>query len=136
MKISKNFDLEEFVKSPTASKYGIDNTPSEAIKVNITKVITEVMQPIRDLLGVPLIVNSGYRCPALNVKVKGAATSKHLQGLACDFTLGDRVRNEAAFKKIEAMGLKFDQLIDEYDYTWIHVGISTTPYRQQILHLK
>ncbi|WP_056928783.1 D-Ala-D-Ala carboxypeptidase family metallohydrolase, partial [Candidatus Symbiothrix dinenymphae] len=128
MKITANFDLEEFVKSPTASRLGIDNTPGEAITENIKKVITEVMQPIRDLIGEPVYVNSGYRCPALNAKVGGVKTSKHLQGLACDFTLGSCAKNKAAFKKIAAMGLQFDQLIDEYDYTWIHISISETPY--------
>lgn len=136
MKITNNFDLEEFWVSPTAKKYGIDNTPNAIIEANIKSLVLSVMQPIRDLLGVPLIINSGYRCPALNVKVKGADKSKHLLGLACDFTLGNRVKNEAAFKKIVASGLNFDQLIDEYDYSWIHIGLSTTPYRKQILHLK
>ena len=65
MKISKNFTLEEFIKSDTADRYNIDNTPSEEIKKHIIELVEKIMQPIRTKWGKAIIINSGYRCEEL-----------------------------------------------------------------------
>lgn len=85
MKLSKNFTLREMVKSATASRYGISNDPSPAFLVNLQKLCTDVLQPIRDEYKKPLVISSGYRCPLLNTIVKGAKGSDHIVGAAADF---------------------------------------------------
>lgn len=85
MKLSKNFTLREMVKSETASRYGISNNPSPEFLVNLQKLCTDVLQPIRDEYKKSIIVSSGYRCPLLNKIVKGVPGSDHIVGAAADF---------------------------------------------------
>jgi hypothetical protein len=78
------------------------------------------------------MVSSGYRCPRLNRHIGGAAKSQHLTGHAADiqsFTFG----NEALFRKIIELGLPFDQLINEFDYRWVHVSYDPKRNRREIL---
>lgn len=141
MKISDNFDLEEFVNSPTAQKYNIDNTPDEQVKNNIIQLVTNILQPIREEWGKPLMVNSGYRCQALNNKVGGSKTSQHLTGDAADITTGNASDNKKLFHIIVDMcqqnKVTYGQLIDEYNYKWLHIS-NPIPGRKpnQELHIR
>lgn len=145
MRISDNFDLEEFIKSPTASKYNIDNTPSEKVKNNIIKLITNILQPIRNEWGKPIKVNSGYRCKALNDKVKGSKTSQHLTGDAADITTGNAADNKKLFHFVVDMAqqkkVTYGQLIWEKGNKtgpqWLHIS-NPIPGRKpnQDLHIK
>lgn len=140
MELTKNFKLEEFTKSSTATKNGIDNTPSEEILENI-KYVAEQLQLIRNSYKMPIHISSGYRCKELNTAVNGSKTSQHMQGLAVDINQGSKTRNHNLFKLVRNMmkiGLPVQQLIDEYDYSWIHIGfapIGQEP-RLQVLHIK
>lgn len=141
MKISKNFKLEEFTKSPTADRYKIDNTPSEEIKNRIIELVEKVMQPIRTKWGKAIIINSGYRCKELNEKVGGSKTSQHMTGYACDFetTNGQNAKLFNMIKEmIENKEIEVDQLIWEYgtkkNPNWIHVALHTDKMRNQILY--
>ena len=80
----KFFSLEEMTKSATAKRLGIDNTPSDEIKKNLTLFIDKVLDPIRERYGSPIRVSSGYRCKKLNDVVKGSKTSQHMKGEAAD----------------------------------------------------
>ena len=84
MKLSKNFSLSELIKSPTADRYDISNSPSMEHLVNLTVLTHKILQPCRDKFGV-VTVNSGYRSPALNTKVGGSKTSQHCNSEAADF---------------------------------------------------
>lgn len=77
MNLTENFTLEELVHSDTANAKGIDNTPTQEIIDNLKELAENVLQPIRDKWGKPLIVNSGYRCKKLNKAVGGVSTSQH-----------------------------------------------------------
>ena len=80
----KHFKIEEFTYSITAQHLGIDNTPSgEAVK-NLERLVSRVLDPLREAWGSPIIVTSGYRCPELNARVGGVKTSYHLRGMAAD----------------------------------------------------
>ena len=96
MKITKNFELAEFLKSPTAEKLKIDNTPRNEYINNIIKLVENIMQPIRDEIGQPIIITSGFRCNILNTAIGGVKTSQHLTGDACDFKIkgGKKAINE------------------------------------------
>lgn len=136
--ITANFTLNELIYSSTADRYDIDNTPSKFEYDNLKRLCEEVLQPIRDKWKKPIKVTSGYRCPQLNIRLKGASSSAHLKGLAADI---DTPNNEKLFHLIISMMHKgeidVDQLIDESNYSWIHIGLKENPKdnRNQILHL-
>ena len=130
MRLSKNFTLRELTKTNT----GIPNNPSE-IEIERLRILCEkVLQPLRDKFGHPIIVNSGYRSPLVNKAVGGATGSQHVRAEAVDITAGSRERNKALFEILKTM--EKDQLIDERNYSWIHVSYTICkPNRNQILHL-
>lgn len=130
----KYFTIKELCKSSTAVQNKIDNTPNSEIVNNLEQLVEFILDPLREKYGKPIIVNSGYRCQALNNLVKGSKTSSHLKGLAADITAGSPKKNKILFNLIIQMDLPFDQLIDEKNFRWIHVSFSTKP-RKQILHL-
>lgn len=141
MKLTNNFTLEELIKSETAEKYGIDNTPSEKVIQNLTKLAETILQPIRDELQTPIRVSSGYRSPELNQKIGGVKSSQHTDGSASDLTLGTKNRNKILFSVIVRMikegKIKVGQLIDEYNYSWIHVSLPREKkINNQILHIR
>lgn len=134
--MAKYFSYYEFIKSDTANKLGIDNTPvSERVKNNIISLM-RVMDKIRaewtvyceeNFLGsAAIIINSGYRCEALNKAVNGSKTSAHKIGAACDFEAING-HNKELFEVTKRVlldnDIPFDQLLDEYNLSWIHLGI-------------
>lgn len=142
--LTKNFSLDELYKSNTAQRAGIDNTPTLDIVLKLKVLCISILQPIREKYGKPIVVTSGYRCTALNKLLKGAENSDHCFGVAADIrSLSDsRSENKVLFDLIKGMidskQIEVKQLIDEYDYDWIHIsyqdGRSTK--KNQILHLK
>jgi uncharacterized protein YcbK (DUF882 family) len=120
--ITKHFRLSEFLFSSTAVRLGIDNTPSASITATLCNVLIPSMQAVRDLLGQPIRVTSGYRSPALNAAIHGAHNSDHMTGHACDFVAPDFGTPRAiAHCLVENMAeVKFDQLIHEG--AWVHIS--------------
>lgn len=131
------FSIPELTKSATAKRCNIDNKPDAIIEGNLQYLINHLLQPIRVKFGEPIIVDSGYRCKALNDLVGGVKTSQHMQGQAVDIRTADDlpVNNKRLFDCILHSGLDFDQLIDEYGYNWVHVSLKRSNNRRQILHL-
>lgn len=131
----KYFTIHELTQSDTSHQKGIDNTPPPAIKVKLTSLINNLLDPIREAWGGPITVNSGYRCPVLNKAVGGASTSQHQKGEAADITVGSPELNQQLFDLIAKGDFDFDQLIDESHYSWIHISFAAGKNRHQILHL-
>lgn len=117
----KHFTIEELCRSDTARSRGIDNSPTEEVRKNLTALVGNVLDPLREWYGKPIYVNSGYRCPALNKAVGGVANSQHLTGQAADIDVNDRAENRRLMKHIEE-NLDFDQLIWENGGAWVHVS--------------
>lgn len=124
MNLSKNFSLYELTYSPTAKANGINNTPSEPAKKNLKALCDNVLQPLRDSLGVPVVITSGFRCAALNAKLKGSSkNSQHMTGQAADIIVPN-VKLRTVFEFIRD-NLPFDQLLFEYSSDggqWLHVS--------------
>jgi hypothetical protein len=131
MKLSKNFTLEELVFSITANNHGINNTPNAEAKTCLKRLAVEVLQPIRDAWGQPIVISSGYRCAKLNTAVGGVKNSQHLLGQAADIKAADPKKNGELFRLIKQMikdgRINVGQLIWEYgtktNPKWVHVSL-------------
>ena len=131
MKLSKNFTLEEMVFSVTANNQGINNTPNAEVKAALKRLAVEVLQPIREAWGQPVVVTSGYRCPKLNSAVGGVKNSQHLSGQAADIRATNPQDNGKLFqcikKLIDSGKIKVGQCIWEYGTRacpkWVHVSL-------------
>ena len=129
MRLSKNFTYEEFIRSSTAERMGIDNRPKtkeEEKKVieNLRNLCLEVLQPLRDYVGAPVHINSGYRCPELNVAVGGVKNSQHCRGEACDIRIASPKQGREWAAWIED-NCRFDQMLLERNKNggvWLHVS--------------
>lgn len=130
----KYFTIKELCKSTTATAKKIDNSPNSEIVNNLKQLVHNILDPLREEYGKPINVNSGYRCDALNKAIGGSKTSYHRYGLAADITAGSKSENKKLFDLAQKLNLPFDQLIDESDFSWVHISYSTNP-RKQILHL-
>lgn len=117
----KYFTIDELTRSATARELGISNEPTPEVRENLIALVDNVLDPLREAFGKPIIVNSGYRCAELNKAVNGALTSQHMRGEAADITTGTREGNKWLFDYIRKK-LPFDQLINEKNYSWIHVS--------------
>ena len=129
----KYFKLWEFTNSATAKRYGINNTPPIGIERNITALVDNVLDPLREKYGKAIVISSGYRCDKLNKIIGGSITSQHRFGEAADITVGNKENNKQLLKIIYELGI-FDQLILEYGGQWVHVSYKRTgENRKQVL---
>lgn len=130
----KHFTIKELSHSDTALAKGIDNFPTAEAISNLTKLVDNVLDPLREKYGKPICVSSGYRSAILNRSVNGATSSQHRLGEAADITVGSKEENRKLFEIIKSE-LPFDQLIDEKDFSWVHVSFREGRNRKQVLKL-
>ena len=142
MKLSKNLTLKEVVKSNTATRKGIDNTPDHWSIDNLRVIAENVFQPIRDHFGVPIGVSSGFRSKELNKAIGGSKYSQHMVGesLDLDADMYGRVTNSEIFNYVKK-NLEWDQMIwefgDDEEPNWVHISYrSYLPNRKQIKRAK
>ena len=125
MKLSENFTLEELIRSNTAERMGIDNVPKdEKVVENLRSLCLEVLQPLRDYVGAPVHINSGYRCPELNMAVGGVKNSQHCRGEAADIRIVSPKQGREWATWIED-NCRFDQMLLERNKNgavWLHVS--------------
>jgi hypothetical protein len=135
MKISEHLDLSELIRSESAKRNGISNMPTEEHIANFKLLAEKVFEPIRNNFRCPIHISSGYRSAELNKCIGGSATSQHCKGQAIDIDMDgtpNGVTNKMVFDYIKD-NLEFDQLINEFDYSWVHVSYSEGKNRGQIL---
>lgn len=131
MQLSKNFTLAELTR--TSAPY--ENYPQVKERIALKQLVDNVLQPLRDLYGKPINVNSGYRSPLVNKHVGSKSkNSQHLKGEAADITGGSREENIKLYNLIRE-NLPFDQLINEYDFSWVHVSYKSRGNRNQELKI-
>jgi len=139
MQLSKHFTLAEMLESQTARRYNITeqfNPPKEVID-NLKALCENILEPLREAIGVPLQISSGYRSPKTNAKVGGVPTSQHQKGQAADIQC-PMLGNKILFDKIRELKLPFDQLIHEYgtpaEPAWVHVSYGPKK-RKEVLYI-
>jgi D-alanyl-D-alanine dipeptidase len=136
VRLSTNFTLQEFTKSQTAIRQGLDNTPSTLHLHSAKLLFGNVVQPVRDNFGVT-VINSGYRGPKLNEAVGGSSRSQHCKGEAVDIECPGTANYDVANWIKE--NLEFDQLILEFytpgipDSGWVHVSYKAEGNRKSVL---
>jgi zinc D-Ala-D-Ala carboxypeptidase len=144
MKLSKNLSLHEVVRSNTAKRLGIDNTPNEEQIRNLKILAENIFQPTRDHFGVRLHISSGFRSRELNSYISNSSTiSQHTTGEAIDIDqdyYNNGVSNADVFNYIKE-NLQFDQLIwehgDDSNPAWVHVSFNALGnQRNRILRAK
>ena len=131
----KYFTIAELCRSNTGEKLGIENVPNSFQKANMENLINHLLDPIRQMWGKPIIVNSGFRCVKLNKAVRGAKNSEHMSGCAADITTGNKADNKKLFDMIRNSSLEWRQLIDESGFSWVHIYYNQSDNKKQVLHL-
>ena len=138
MQLSLNFSLGELTKSQTATRKGIDNTPSPEHQENLKRLCENILQPVRDHFSRVVTISSGYRSPELCLAIGSKTTSQHAKGEAADFEIFG-VSNKELADWIH-YNLNYDQLILEYwkgeddpNSGWVHCSYSENQKRRQYL---
>lgn len=139
MTVAKNFSLKEMLATST----GLPNFPETWEILDNLADTARKLQMIRDRVGFPVKVTSGYRTKAVNKAVGGVATSAHVKGLAADIKGSSAARNTAIYNAcLELMDkLNIDQLISyrkvagdaRTPIMFIHVGFCEGTPRKQVL---
>ena len=153
------FTISELTASATALREGIDNRPSKCAYHLLHVLVDQLLDPIREAWGKPIIVSSGYRCKELNELVGGVKNSHHLLGCAADITdpllspqggkIGSTMSedlplgggregaNRKLFNLIQQMQqagqIKFTQLIWEGNGRWLHISYVPSDLRCQVI---
>ena len=155
----KYFTIQELSASATAERLAIDNTPPRVAQQMLTVLVEQLLDPIRRRYGAPIIVTSGYRCPALNTAVGGVANSHHIIGCAADIVGGlslspskrggtlEPAENRSEYPKekinkelfdlivkMQREGqIRFTQLIAEKGYRWLHISYVPGMLQNQVI---
>ncbi|MBQ2396201.1 MAG: peptidase M15 [Bacteroidales bacterium] len=136
----KYFTIQELCKSKTATDLGIDNIPKKSHEANMKLLIENLLDPIREMWGNKIYVNSGYRCKELNDAVGGVETSSHIYGQAADISVRSVSGNKELFEMIKNSDLKWTQLISEKTTNkgckWIHISYCENNLKNQVLYLR
>ena len=124
--ISKHVSYKEGVRSNTALRLGIENTPGAEQLEKMEIVAKEVFEPLREWVGGPIKVNSFFRGEKLNKAVGGSTKSQHMSGQAMDIDDGFGHRSNADMYGFIKENLNFDQMIwefgDDENPDWVHVS--------------
>ena len=133
----KYFCIEELTASATALREGIDNRPNKCACHLLHVLVDQLLDPIREAWGEPIVVSSGYRCKELNTLVGGVKNSHHILGCAADIIAGNRADHRKLFRLIVKMQqegrIKFTQLILEGDGRWLHISHVPGDLRCQVI---
>ena len=127
----KHFTITELTRTNT----GLQNLPGATEQANLRKLVDNVLDPLRELYGKPIKINSAYRSPMVNARVNGAKNSEHVKGMAADISGGSKEENKKLFELIRD-NFTFRQLINEYDFSWVHVSYNESDNKKQIVIIK
>ena len=132
--ISTHIGYVEATNSNTANRKGITNTPTPDVLKSMQYVAENCFEPLRVWYNKPIRVNSFYRCTLLNEALGGSKTSQHVKGQAIDISGGSKEENKKLYNWLKD-NVEYDQLINEYDYSWVHVSLKYKDNRNQTLKI-
>ena len=144
MRLSKNFTLQELIKSNTALRLNMDNTPTKEGIIKLRLLAANLLQPIRNELG-SIRITSGYRSPALSQAIGSSANSQHCryEAVDCQFVKRGKMDNLKIYQTIVDLDLDFDQAILEFgdstEYNdpmcpaWVHLSWKVIDNRKEVL---
>lgn len=134
MRLTTHFQLAELIQSATADAQGLSNAPDVDQLANLQRLCEEILEPVRDLLGVPLDITSGFRAPAVNAAIPevGSHTSQHQLGEAADFVPRGLLLADA-FHRIRQSDIPVDQCILESGCLHLSCALAGTEPRRQFL---
>ena len=125
-KISKHVSYKEGIKSNTAMRLNIDNSPGEYHLGNMNAVALNIFEPLREWVGGPIKINSFYRSVALNKAIGGSSRSQHCEGRALDIDDTFGYKTNAEMYEYIKENLNFDQMIWEFgtdeNPDWVHIS--------------
>ena len=132
-----NFKMSELIHSQTAIAHNVNNMPDINSLDNLLTLIVECLQPIRNKLGKPMVITSGYRNDKVNRLVGGSNTSEHKKGMAADFIING-MTVQAVIEFIRKTGLKYTQLIEEHskNNSWVHISYNPKNLKKETLLYK
>lgn len=133
--ISKHITVDEATFSAKAVSNKISNIPNESQLKAMQHVATNLFEPLREWYGKPIKINSFFRSLEVNKLVGGSSTSQHCKGEAIDISAGSKAENKKLFDYV-CKNLNFDQCINEYDFTWVHISLKKGANRKQVLVIK
>lgn len=127
--------MDEFFHSDSAGLLRLENYPTSMTEMrivcdNLMRLTVLVLQPLRDYVGKPVQVLSGFRCPKVNEYVGGVKTSQHLTGNAVDIRVA-KCTPEYLANIVNKLGLLYDQMICENG--WLHVSLKREGNRRQFI---
>lgn len=120
--LSKHFSVEELTFSDTGTRLGLNNSPPQEVYFNLARLSSELLELVRDVIGKPLIITSGYRSLEVNTAIGGAKTSEHMDGRAADFKVAGMTPYEVCRKLEVIKWLEYNQLIHEFG-VWTHISV-------------
>ena len=144
MRLSKNFTLQELIKSDTALRLNMDNTPTKEGIIKLRLLAANLLQPIRNELG-SIRITSGYRSPALSQAIGSSANSQHCryEAVDCQLVKRGKMDNIKIYQAVMDLDLDFDQMIlefgdsTEYNHpqrpAWVHISWKVVDNRKQVL---
>jgi zinc D-Ala-D-Ala carboxypeptidase len=137
MMLSRHFSLAEMIASQTATRRKIDNTPNAEQLENLKDTCRQA-DAVREYLGFPMLVSSGFRSPKLNTAIGGSRTSSHVRGEAMDFSCPAFGSPKAVFEHLKDSGISFDQMILEFPDSpsggWVHIGFGSEMRNQKLVY--
>ena len=137
MQLTEHFTLEEMITSETAKERGFNEqlTPPLLVVACLKLLCSQLLEPLRDALGGPIYISSGWRCPRLNAAVGGVLDSQHVTGEAADCAFAGPGGNQAIIDTVNKLGVQFDQMINENNLQWVHLSWSSKQRRMEKLML-
>ena len=110
--LTPHFALQEFIRSATARKHGIANNPPPEAVENLKLLCRHTLEPLREALGLPVVITSGYRCKALNnIIAHHSNRSQHMKGQAADFHVGQGAQGAGPGSRFQGSGSKAAELL-------------------------
>lgn len=115
--VGKHFKVKEFACKDGSQVVFIDD------------YLHTVLNILRNKIGKPIIITSGYRTPEWNAKCGGAKYSYHMRGMAADIRVDGMSAKELANKLNAIVPDECGIIVYK---SWVHFDVRLTKYRKEV----